>query len=84
MSVAVVKLSWDLMPNTDSYRIYENDTFLTEVFINSYEKMALPGETSYGITGVNERGEGNVSEVVVKVLELPSEPTNLAAEVVYS
>ena len=84
MSVALVKLSWDLMSNTDAYRIYENGVFVEEVFINTYEKLALPGDTVYGVAGVNERGEGVPAEVVVKVVELPTSPTNLAAQVVYS
>lgn len=59
-------VSWDLKPDTDNYRVYDEDYVLLAETMNIYSAITVVAGETYGlyIIGVNENGEGLPSDLL--------------------
>ena len=79
-----VALSWDVVSDATSYKVYRDGSLLGSVSSNSFNDSGLAdGAYTYEVTAVNNNGESTSAASVSATIDtsLPNAPTNLTATV---
>jgi hypothetical protein len=81
-----IDFSWDADPNTEHYQLFEDDIMIVDNIVQPQFSLMMTniaqGTHNYQVRGVNQFGEGQLSDPVTINFILPGQVTGLAYSIV--